>query len=257
MLAVLVALAACSDNSATKPTTTPVVPKIVDARPIDAAPDAAIDAAIDAPPDAPAKKLKVLYLEGGLLKEGSALISLTSALQREGFEVVGRGPIGVPTKSTDLAEFDFVVLDDVPDHLVTIAQMKSLDAYVREGGGLLVANPNQGYAGTYLESMLPIRIDAENAKTSKATIAVLLPDLVAGTDVEHAPRLEAISHTKAKPLSFIMLSASESSDPVLVRWRRDKGWVVAFTASMRAVEWRAWDGYGKFWATIIRSSARR
>ncbi len=83
-------------------------------------------------------------------------------------------------------------------------------------------------------------------------------EMVHGTDVENAPYLRGYVSTKAKPLSEVVL-VSDTSEPLLARWRQGLGWVVAWTSDVKnrwSVDWLRWNGYPKFWAQVVRTSMK-
>ena len=48
--------------------------------------------------------------------------------------------------------------------------------------------------------------------------------------------------------------------PILVRWQYGLGRTVLFASDVKnrwAAEWLHWDGYGKFWAQLVRDTMRR
>ena len=83
--------------------------------------------------------------------------------------------------------------------------------------------------------------------------------LAAGIDWKNCPPLLGYNSTKPKPTADITL-ATELGEPLLATWRYGLGQTAAFTsdASARwAGEWLTWDGYGKFWAQVVRGLLRR
>lgn len=81
---------------------------------------------------------------------------------------------------------------------------------------------------------------------------------VAGIPWGSAPYLLGYVSTKAKDAAEVIL-VSDTSEPVLARWRYGLGKSVAFTSDLKnrwAVEWIRWSGYGKFWSQLIRDTMR-
>ena len=73
-----------------------------------------------------------------------------------------------------------------------------------------------------------------------------------------APYLLGYVSTAAKPDAELLM-VSDHGEPILARWRRGLGKVVAFTSDLKnrwAVEWIRWPGYSKFWAQLIRDTMR-
>jgi Ca-activated chloride channel family protein len=83
--------------------------------------------------------------------------------------------------------------------------------------------------------------------------------LVAGLDWPAAPPLLGYNSTKAKATAQVALT-TETGDPLLASWRYGLGQSAAFTSDAQARwagEWLAWDGYGKFWAQVVRGLLRK
>ncbi len=81
---------------------------------------------------------------------------------------------------------------------------------------------------------------------------------VSGIPWESAPYLLGYVSTRAKDSAEVIL-VSDTSEPVLARWRYGLGKSVAFTSDVKnrwAVEWIRWSGYGKFWSQLIRDTMR-
>ena len=78
--------------------------------------------------------------------------------------------------------------------------------------------------------------------------------LTAGIDWKNAPPLLGYNSTKPKPTADVAL-ATELGEPLLATWRYGLGQTAAFTSDATARwagEWLTWDGYGKFWAQVVR-----
>ncbi len=83
--------------------------------------------------------------------------------------------------------------------------------------------------------------------------------LAAGIDWKTCPPLLGYNSTKPKPTADIAL-ATELGEPLLATWRYGLGQTAAFTsdaAARWAGEWLTWDGYGKFWAQVVRGLLRK
>src|SRR5262249_26086285 len=116
---------------------------------------------------------RVLYLEGEL---GGAT-PFARALEAERIAVDVRGARGLPARD-ELARYDLVVLSDVPRAALTDAQIRTLEGFVRDGGGLLMAGGansfgSGGWAGSRLEALLPVRLDLPE-RLEEATLALAL-----------------------------------------------------------------------------------
>ena len=115
---------------------------------------------------------RVLCLEGASGVAGP----FARALERERIAADIRPARAV--RDADLGRYDLVVLADVPRAVLGDATLAALDAFVRAGGGLLVAGGTQsfgpgGYSGSRLEAMLPVRLDIPD-KREEATLALAL-----------------------------------------------------------------------------------
>lgn len=100
-------------------------------------------------------------------------------LARQGLEVDVRTPGEVPTLPTGFAPYGGVVLDDIGASDLSQTQQQALETFVGTLGGGLVAvgGPHSygvgGYAGTPLETILPVRMDVRQ-QTALPTVAVVL-----------------------------------------------------------------------------------
>jgi Ca-activated chloride channel family protein len=121
---------------------------------------------------------RVLLVEG----EPSAADYLARALRKQQIDVEVRGPHGVPTKLSELEDFDLFILSDVPATAVTAKQMELIDRYVRElGGGFLMAGGENsfglgGYYRTAIERLLPVRFEIEKKRETPSLAIILCID---------------------------------------------------------------------------------
>jgi len=101
----------------------------------------------------------------GLLEEGNYDFDLTS-------------PENLPLDPAYLAQYNAVILIDVPGQTLSLAQMRTLQSYVRDlGGGLvtiggLTSYGVGGYYNTPLEEMLPINMQNQD-KVRKSTLTLV------------------------------------------------------------------------------------
>jgi uncharacterized membrane protein/uncharacterized protein YegL len=80
-----------------------------------------------------------------------------------------------------------------------------------------------------------------------------------GLDFAAAPPLLGFASTKPKEGAEVFLATAAQS-PILVRWQYGLGRTVLFASDVKnrwAAEWLRWDGYGKFWAQLVRETLRR
>lgn len=88
-----------------------------------------------------------------------------------------RSPRALPS-SADLARYDLVVLADVPRAALGDGTLATLEAFVRDGGGLLVAGGGDafgagGWQDTRLPSLLPVLLDLPE-RDDEASLALAL-----------------------------------------------------------------------------------
>jgi len=84
-------------------------------------------------------------------------------------------------------------------------------------------------------------------------------DVLAGLNFEEVPTLLGFVETEAKPTSQVILSSADK-DPLLVWWRFGRGTSVAFTSDIQsrwAAAWLRWEGFGPFWAQLVRHAMRK
>ena len=114
--------------------------------------------------------------------------------------------------------------------------------------------------------MVPQIFAKETMTVSKSAIqeAPFVPvpvrpaDFLAGVNFERAPFLLGYVTTRHKPTAEVWLG-SEKGEPLLATWRYGLGQAGAWTSDARnrwAVEWLRWEGFGKFWAQLVRKLAR-
>ena len=117
---------------------------------------------------------RVLFIEGG---GAGSDTPLARALGSEHIATDVRAADEMPARP-ELDRYDLVVLSDVARAELGDKRMGTLDAFVRAGGGLLVAGGAKSYgAGNYggsrLEAILPVRLDLPE-KDDEATLALAL-----------------------------------------------------------------------------------
>ncbi|MEO6952559.1 MAG: VWA domain-containing protein, partial [Polyangia bacterium] len=102
---------------------------------------------------------RVLLVEGGA---GSP--ALAAALAQEHIDVEVRAPSGLPADAAQLQPYDLVILSDTGANAVGPAQSAAIEHYVEGGGGFLFSggeNATDGWTGTRIEKLLPVRFDKE------------------------------------------------------------------------------------------------
>ncbi len=135
--------------------------------------------------EGPPKILMVALEPGGVLPGGDTRpdehTALLQVLQSAGFDVDVITPNRFPIDLPSLAQYNSVVLVDVPARSFSMRQMELIRSYVRDLGGGLVAvgGPTSfgvgGYYGTPLEDALPIdmQIKDEQRRPSLAIVFII------------------------------------------------------------------------------------
>lgn len=104
---------------------------------------------------------------------------LGDALERQGVETRRIAPEQLPTRLSDLATYDGIVLVDVPAAALTLDQMAGVREFVRsEGRGLVALGGRNSYTlgaykGTPLEEVLPVTMEPP-PRPERTDIALLL-----------------------------------------------------------------------------------
>ncbi len=121
---------------------------------------------------------RVLYVEG---VRGQANY-LATALRGDGLAVDVVGPGEMPPTLAEMRPYAAIVFSDVPAHMLTSVQMKSLQRYVRDlgRGFVMVGGENSygvgGYYKTEVEELLPVNMDLEDKKYFPTMAMILAID---------------------------------------------------------------------------------
>jgi uncharacterized membrane protein/uncharacterized protein YegL len=104
-----------------------------------------------------------------------------------------------------------------------------------------------------------IALEATLIEESFAPVVKREIEAFRGVDFGAAPQLKGYVSTLAKDTAEVILEAQDE-DPLLARWHYGIGRSVMFTSDVKnrwASDWLKWDGYGKFWAQLVRETLRR
>lgn len=117
---------------------------------------------------------QVLYVEG----QPASARYLRDALAGEGIEVKVAAVTEIPRSLAALTVYDALILSDVPARAIAAPAMQAIEAYVRDGGGLLFASGEnvfgeQGYAGTTIEDVLPVEFSAQEKRKDFALVVAM------------------------------------------------------------------------------------
>lgn len=174
-------------------------------------------------------KPRVLYVEGGIMREPGSAGYLKRALEHENMDVEVRGPRGLPSSAKALEKYDLVMVSDVPAHFVGMAQMQALEAYVRNlGGGLIMAGGEDsfgsgGYQGTRMEKIMPVRFDSEKTREQPNIAIALVIDRsgsMSGPKIEAAKESARATAEVLSPSDLITVIAFDSQPTTIVRLQR-------------------------------------
>jgi Ca-activated chloride channel homolog len=80
--------------------------------------------------------------------------------------------------------------------------------------------------------------------------------MLRGFEPTQLPPISGYNYAEAKPNAQVILTSTRI-DPILAKWQYGLGRVVAWTADDGidfADQWRQWDRYGEFWASVVRWS---
>jgi Ca-activated chloride channel homolog len=117
---------------------------------------------------------RVLYVEG---RPASASY-LRGALTREGMEVTLAAAAALPVSSEGYQAYDAVIVSDVDRKLISDAQMRALEAWVRDGGGGFVMVGGEsvygkdGYNDSIIEAILPVTFEIKDKPEDVAVVIV-------------------------------------------------------------------------------------
>ena len=84
-------------------------------------------------------------------------------------------------------------------------------------------------------------------------------EILAGISLDTAPPLLGFTATQPKPAGRLILT-TETGEPLLAWGRTGLGITAAWTSDAKnrwAAPWITWDGFGPFWAQLVRSVLRR
>jgi hypothetical protein len=233
------------------------------------------------------EKVNVLYIEGNnrwefrylsaILKRDPRL-NTTFIASSAGPEFARNSPEHIerfPSKREEAFKYDLVILGDVDAAFFRPEELGLLEELIRDRGGslLVLCGPTHtpsSYAGTPVETMLPVRFDAESKWeiTSESAYPVLTPEgrssmvMVLENEPEENDRVWSrvapLDHlpplTGAKPGATVLATLSDSSGGAqrypMVAWHRygtgkclslatDRLWRLRFKTGDK-YHWRVW-----------------
>lgn len=168
-----------------------------------------------------------------LLVEGRADNSreLNLALQREDIQTQVIPAERLPTRLSELDQFDGMVLVDVPVSMLSLDQMTSVREFVRsEGRGLVVAGGRNSfglgaYKGTPLEEVLPVTMDPP-PRPERSDIALLL---VVDRSASMTAAFGISKFDMAKEAAILSTESLQSEDSIgILAFDTGQEWTVPF-----------------------------
>ena len=143
---------------------------------------ASIDSADDEPDEGAAGAVLVATGESRALYVSDAAGSLPSVLASAGFHVTLATPGSIQIGGARLADYDVIVVDDVPAERLTSAELSAIARHVEDGGGglLLLGSSRSlnasGYPAGPLGSALPIDLRPRNGQRAPSAALALVVD---------------------------------------------------------------------------------
>lgn len=166
---------------------------------------------------------RVLVLEGG----PTAAAPFAHALEAEHIAVDVRPARALPPRPA-LDRYDLVVLSDVPRAALPDRGLVTLDAFVHDGGGLLVAGGadaygSGGWQGTRLEPLLPVLLDLPE-RDDEATLALALvidrSGSMAGPKMDLTKEAARATVEMLPPSDLVAISVFDSQAAPIVHLQR-------------------------------------
>ncbi len=185
---------------------------------------------------------------------------------------------GFPYTSDELRRsYDAVILSDIPADTLLLPRavfvdgqkrpnrLRSLGAFVEQGGGLLMVGGYMSFAGfegraryasTPLSSVLPVQISHHDDRLEEpeGVVPVVLEDhpVLRGISGEW-PYFLGYNRLRAKDGGRVVLAVGD--DPLLVVGQHGSGRVAAFASDCSphwgSPEFLAWRHYGTFWSQLV------
>jgi len=105
--------------------------------------------------------------------------SLADAAERSGLSVAKITPSKLPSQPGDLLPYDLIVIENAPAWQLPEGAAEAVETYVRRmGGGLVMLGEAAfgpgGYAGTPIETVLPVECDPEEKQSEPVALAVAI-----------------------------------------------------------------------------------
>lgn len=171
-----------------------------------------------------------------------------------------------PTKLEDFLKFDVIILNNAPARWMKLDQRLAIKKFVEAGGGLLVIGGSWslergGFQGTFLEELLPLKLDKTNSIIRNKGGWVLqpapsAPPAIRRLDWNAQPRAFFIHDLPPKQEAKVLVRAG--SHPILITGSYGRGRVAVFSANTHGAPpegtlpfWE-WEGLRKLCAWTLR-----
>jgi uncharacterized membrane protein len=166
---------------------------------------------------------RVLVLEGA----PTAAAAFTRALAAERIAADVRPARALPPRAA-LDRYDLVVLSDVPRAALGERELATLEGFVRDGGGLLVAGGadafgSGGWQGTRLEALLPVLLDLperEDEATLALALAIDRSGSMAGPKMELTKEAARATVEMLPPADLVAISVFDNQAASIVHLQR-------------------------------------
>ena len=160
---------------------------------------------------------------------------LRGALARGGAEVTVVEPLEVPSRLSELGEYDAFVLDNVPAAALTLDQVAGLQEATRSlGRGLVVVGGTAsygpgGYAGTVLEATLPVTVKVTDGRQRQRVALLLIMDKSGSMSYDPLGGAGKIEMAK-EAIRLAARSLAEGDQVGIIVFNDKQEWVVPMTA---------------------------
>ncbi len=177
------------------------------------------------------------------------------------YSAVGLAPLDaatMPATTTVLSSFDVIVLDDFATATLSRAQMRTLEAWVSQGGALIEIGGSTWQRT--LKALPPdlLAVEVSGTSTIAAGTHLLPPGSITSGQPSSADTLEepvAVStarlRTQGEGLMQSLTVLSSSNTPLLVQTRHGQGmsYYLAFDPALQPLA--SWSAVGTFWKDLL------
>jgi len=169
-----------------------------------------------------------------IVPDGADAGILRGALARSGAEVTVVSPVDVPSRISAIAEFDAIVLDNVPADTLTLDQVAGLQEAARTlGRGLVVVGGTASfgpgaYAGSPLEEALPVTVRVTDGRQRQRVALLLIMDKSGSMSYDPLGAVGKIEMAK-ESVQLAARSLLEGDQIGILVFNEKQEWVVPLT----------------------------